>query len=95
MTVSVGRGWCQGHHVQRGGVTRADVIASADANADGTVTLDELRATPPALPAACMGRRDADDVSDLGAFVESLTQRLMVRFRATGGCTAEPASAEP
>lgn len=81
-----------------GGVTRADAIASADANADGTVTLDELRAMP--LDQArgaggAYGTAGRDDVSDLGAFVESLTQRLVVRFRAAGGCTAEPASAEP
>ena len=75
------------------GVPRVDAIARADADADGTITLDELPAT--SLDAARAagggyGTAGRDDVTDLGAFVESLTQRLVVRFRATGACRPEP-----
>jgi len=80
-----------------GGVTRAEAIALADADADGTVTLDELRSTPLDAARAAggpYGTGESEDVSDLGAFVEALTQRLVVRFRATGSCTPEPVVAE-
>ncbi len=80
-----------------GGVTRADAITAADADGDGTVTLDELRAVPLDDARAVGGAYAtgaSEDVGDLGAFVERLSQRLVVRFRATGTCTPEPVVAE-
>ena len=80
-----------------GGVTRAEAIARADADGDGTISLEELRAT--SLDAAraaggVYGTGTRDDLTDLGSFVETLTQRLVVRYRATGSCTPEPVGAE-
>lgn len=77
------------------GALRFDVIAGADANDDGDVTLDELKAVT--LETARQGggayaTGDDAGVGDLGAFVQALTPRVVARFRAAGTCKIVHAS---
>ena len=66
---------------------RFDAIAAADADADGEVTLDELRAVKLSdLTAGPYGTGSAD-VDDLGAFVEALSETVG-HFRGEGECNA-------
>ena len=70
---------------------------AADADNDGVITLDELRATTLEVARAkgvAYGTGDNAEIADLGAFVEALTQRVVTRFGATGKCTSEPVVAE-
>lgn len=69
---------------------RFDNIAAADANDDGTVTLEELAAVQLAtIPAekGSYGTGSAAGVNDLRAFVESLS-RTLGHFRGEGECIA-------
>jgi hypothetical protein len=78
------------------GTLHADAIASADANNDGDVTLDELHAVT--LDAARAGGGAYTEVTegqipDLGEFVSARVPALVTSFRAAGTCTATaPAS---
>ncbi|HVH44145.1 MAG TPA: EF-hand domain-containing protein [Labilithrix sp.] len=80
------------------GELRAEAIATADADGDGTVTLAELRAAPLDVARTVGGSYAIGtraEIADLGAFVEAQTQSVVARFRATGKCTAEPVPAGP
>jgi hypothetical protein len=71
---------------------RFDNIASADANADGEVTLEELAAVKlAAIPAekGPYGTGSAAGINDLRAFVEALS-RTVGHFRGEGECFAVP-----
>ena len=70
---------------------RVDVIANADADADGKITLDELGAVQLAdsqkIPTGLYGTGSASNVNDLRAFVEALS-RTLGHFRGEGECLA-------
>lgn len=71
------------------GDLRAEAIAQADANGDGIVTPDELKATT--LDAArangAYTTGDATDITDLGAFIDAQVPRVAAPWRSTGSCT--------
>lgn len=80
------------------GVIRADAIAAADANGDGAVTFDELRAAPIDLGRTFGGTYAIGawtGVVDLAGFVEAQSQSLVSRYRSAGTCTAEPVVVAP
>jgi uncharacterized protein YndB with AHSA1/START domain len=72
-------------------VLRFDAIASADADANGEVTLEELAAVKLVdIPEGSYGTGSAGDINDLGAFVTSLA-RTLGHFRGEGECvSADP-----
>ncbi len=65
---------------------RFEAIASADADGDGDITLDELAAVSLVdLPANRYGTGNFSDVNDLGAFLEALVTTLG-HFNGEGHC---------
>jgi hypothetical protein len=67
-------------------VLRGKALAQADADADGTITLEELTAVRLLdLPADQYGVGGASNVDDLGAFVRFLS-RTLGHFRGEGEC---------
>ncbi len=79
-------------HTAEGPPLRFDAMAAADADADGIVSLDELRAVPLEVARESGGTylAGSEEVVDLGAFVEALTRRIVVEFGADRGhCAAE------
>lgn len=71
---------------------RFDPFAAADADANGEVTTEELKATT-LETARASGPYDIGkqkDVADLGAFTNALTREILASFRAKGTCVAVP-----
>lgn len=69
-------------------VLRFDAIASADANADDEITLEELSAVKLVdIPEGSYGTGSAGDINDLGAFVAALA-RTLGHFRGEGECVS-------
>lgn len=76
------------------GALRADEIAAADADNDGTITFAELAAAPLAGPRAeLLAAAGGGPLADLGVFVAALAPAIVKTFNGTGACTAAPAAA--
>lgn len=77
---------------------RFEALAAADTNADGAVSLEELRGisleaarAAAAEPAAyAVGSRT--EIENLATFSEELSRHIVTTFRGTGACTVAPAA---
>jgi hypothetical protein len=78
--------------------SRADAIAAADTDNDGKVTTAELVTTPldkARLTGGAYTIGDTPGVSDLAAFIDELSRRIVTSFRAKGSCKVQSISSAP
>lgn len=75
-------------------VVRFDAIAAADADANGVVTLEELRAVSLEDARATGAAYDvgsSSEIVDLGGFVDELSRHIVATSRGVRACSARPA----